>query len=65
MTCFSKDYGYEKVFSKSLEFYADKGDVVIIISSSGRSKNLIEAAKICNIQKYYFIHLLDFQNQIL
>ena len=51
LTCFSNDYGYEKVFSKSLEFYADKGDVVIIISASGRSKNLLEAAKICKKKK--------------
>ena len=47
LTCLSNDFGYEKVFSKSLEFFADKGDVVIIISSSGKSKNLLEAAKIC------------------
>lgn len=51
ITCFSNDYGYKKVFSKSLELYADKGDVVIIISSSGRSKNLIEAAKFCKRNK--------------
>ena len=51
LTCFSNDYGYKKVFSKSLEFYADKGDVVIIISASGRSKNLLEAAKICKKKK--------------
>ena len=47
LTCFSNDYGYKKVFSKSLEFYADKGDLVILISSSGKSKNMLEAAKIC------------------
>ena len=51
LTCFSNDYGYEQVFSKSLEFYADKGDVVIIISSSGKSKNILEAAKICKKKK--------------
>lgn len=51
LTCFSNDYGYKKVFSKSLEFYADRGDVVIIVSSSGRSKNLIEAAKFCKKKK--------------
>ena len=60
LTCFSNDYGYEKVFSKSLEFYADKGDVVIIISSSGRSKNLIEAAKICNKKKILLYTLTGF-----
>ena len=56
LTCFSNDYGYEKVFSKSLEFYADKGDLVIIISASGRSKNLLEAAKICKKKKIIFVY---------
>ncbi len=51
LTCFSNDYGYKKVYSKSLEFYADVGDVVIIISSSGKSKNVLEAAKICKKKK--------------
>ena len=27
LTCFSNDYGYEKVFEKALDFYADKGDI--------------------------------------
>jgi D-sedoheptulose 7-phosphate isomerase len=53
LTCFSNDYGYKKVFSKSLEFYADKGDLVIIISSSGCSKNLLEAAKFCLRKKFF------------
>lgn len=51
LTCLSNDYGYKNVFSKSLEFYADKGDVVIIISSSGKSKNILEAAKFCKRKK--------------
>ena len=65
LTCFSNDYGYDKVFSKSLEFYADKGDVVIIISSSGKSKNVLEAAKFCKKKKSCFLHLQECQNQIL
>ena len=58
LTCFSNDYGYEKVFSKSLEFYADKG--VIIVSASGRSKNLIEAAKICKKNKIFLCTFTGF-----
>ena len=60
LTCFSNDYGYEKVFSKSLEFYADKGDLVIIVSASGRSKNLLEAAKICKKKKLSLCTLTGF-----
>jgi D-sedoheptulose 7-phosphate isomerase len=60
LTCFSNDYGYKKVFSKSVEFYADAGDVVIIISSSGKSKNLLEAAKICKKKKILLFTLTGF-----
>ena len=60
LTCFSNDFGYEKVFSKSLEFFADKGDVVIIISSSGKSRNLIEAAKICKNKNILLCTLTGF-----
>jgi len=60
LTCFSNDYGYEKVLSKSLEFYADKGDLVIIVSASGRSKNLIEAAKVCKKNKIYLCTFTGF-----
>ena len=45
ITCFSNDYGFEKCNTKALEYYADKGDLLIIISSSGNSKNLINAAR--------------------
>ena len=44
ITCFANDYGYEEWVSKSIDFYGDKGDLVILISSSGNSKNIINAA---------------------
>ena len=45
LTCFSNDYGYENWVQKALSFYADKGDLLICISSSGESKNIINGAK--------------------
>ena len=45
LTCFANDYGYENWASNALNFYADSNDVVILISSSGQSKNIINAAK--------------------
>ncbi len=45
ITCFANDYGYDKWLEKAIGFYADKGDVVILISSSGQSSNIINAAK--------------------
>ena len=44
LTCFAHDYGYENWVERALNFYADKGDVVILISSSGTSKNIVNAA---------------------
>ena len=43
ITCLANDYGFENWIKKSIEFYGDKGDCLIIISSSGQSKNIINA----------------------
>ena len=43
LTCFANDYGYENWVKKALSSYADKGDLLICISSSGESKNIIKA----------------------
>lgn len=44
LTCISNDFGYENVFQKPLEVFALKQDILIAISSSGRSKNILRAA---------------------
>ena len=44
ITCFANDYGYENWAAKAIEFYGDEGDVAILISSSGKSHNMINAA---------------------
>ena len=45
ITCFSNDYGYENWVAKALECYADSGDTLVLISSSGQSKNMLFGAK--------------------
>jgi len=45
LTTFANDYGYEHVFSKAIESHADKGDVLIAISSGGTSQNILNAVK--------------------
>lgn len=45
LTTFANDYGYDRVYSKAIESYADKGDVVIAISSGGTSINIINAVR--------------------
>ncbi len=45
ITAFANDYGYEYWVEKALGFYAEEGDIVILISSSGNSPNIVNAAK--------------------
>jgi len=49
LTCLANDFGYENVFAKQLEYYATSKDVVVIVSSSGKSENIIRAAKYCSV----------------
>ena len=44
ITCFANDYGYENWLKNALKFYLDEKDLVILISSCGNSKNMINAA---------------------
>ncbi len=44
ITCFANDYGYEHWVEKALEFYADPHDLIVLISSSGKSSNIINGA---------------------
>ena len=50
LTCFSNDFGYEN-WIKELQYYSLPGDIVILVSSSGKSKNIVNAAKFLKIKK--------------
>lgn len=41
LTCVANDFGYPHVFEKSVEMFSDPGDVLIAISSSGKSENIL------------------------
>jgi len=62
LTCFSNDYGYENWVLKAIEFYSDKGDTVILISSSGESQNMINAAKLLKRKKIKLITFTGFKS---
>ncbi|NUO18772.1 SIS domain-containing protein [bacterium] len=47
LTACSNDYGFDNVFARQLEALARAGDVVFLLSTSGRSQNLIGAAQVC------------------
>jgi D-sedoheptulose 7-phosphate isomerase len=44
-TCFSNDYGHEQWMARAISAYADPGDVAVLVSSSGQSKNVLAAAR--------------------
>ena len=60
ITCLSNDYGYENWVSKALEFQLERYDLTIIISSSGNSQNLINAAKFIRKRKNKLVTLTGF-----
>jgi len=47
ITCVGNDYGFDHVFSKFIEGIGKNGDTLLAISTSGNSKNVINAAKYC------------------
>lgn len=51
MTCMGNDYGYEHVFSKPLDFLLRQDDLLLAISSSGKSENILNAVKTAHDKK--------------
>jgi len=52
ITCFSNDYGYEHWIEMAINYFGDKNDVLIAISSSGKSKNIINACTAAKKKKF-------------
>lgn len=45
LTCVSNDYGYDAVFSRYLQALGNKGDILLAISTSGNSTNILRVAE--------------------
>jgi len=65
LTCYINDYGMENAYVKYIEHFGEKDTLVILISSSGNSKNILNAANYC-INKHKMITLsgFDINNQL-
>ena len=61
LTCYINDFGMENANTEFLKQFADDKTLVIIISSSGNSINMLNAARFCSEQKINFIPLTGFQ----
>jgi D-sedoheptulose 7-phosphate isomerase len=60
LTCLSNDFGYAAVFQKPLEIFAAGGDILMAISSSGRSVNILNAVSAAAAIGCYIITLSGF-----
>ena len=52
ITCYSNDFGYENWISRVINKYGKKGDLLILISSSGKSKNMLNAINAARKKKF-------------
>ncbi len=61
LTCLSNDCGYENVFGKSVEMFADEGDILVAISSSGKSENILNGVYAARKQGAHVVTLSGFK----
>lgn len=61
ITCLSNDLGYENVFKKPAEMFVKKGDIVFVISSSGKSQNILNAASAAKEKGCFLVTLSGFK----
>jgi len=62
LTCLANDFGYEKSYSEALRVNLKKQDLLVAISSSGNSLNIVNAVKIAKEKKAKVITLSGFDN---
>jgi D-sedoheptulose 7-phosphate isomerase len=62
-TCMGNDYGYEDIFWRPLEFLANEGDLLVAISSSGNSKNIVNAIEVAQQKNMRIVTLSGFQKE--
>ena len=60
ITCLANDVGYENIFSTQLKVKANKNDILIVLSGSGNSQNVVNALKVGNLIKMKTFALLGF-----
>jgi len=62
LTCISNDYGYKHVFKKPIEMFADNGDILFAISSSGKSENILKGVHAAKTKECSVITLSGFKD---
>lgn len=65
MTALANDEGYDRVFSGQLENFAQPGDVLVVISSSGNSPNVVQAVELARDRGVFTIGFVGFDGGVL
>ena len=65
ITAWSNDDSFDNIFSRQLEGLAQSDDILIALSTSGNSNNIINAAKYCNDNSIKIISLTGFDGGVL
>lgn len=60
LTCYINDYGRDEAYVKFIEHFYEEGTMVILISSSGNSMNIVNSAKYCRDNDYPYMALSGF-----
>lgn len=63
LTCYANDYGYENAFVQFLKEFSDKKSLVILITSSGNSENILRCADYCCSEGIEFVALTGFSEK--
>ena len=65
ITCVGNDFGFDYIFSRFIEANAKKNDVLFAISTSGKSRNILEASKIAKQKALFIVSLTGNKNSPL
>lgn len=61
LTAWSNDFGFENIFARQVQAFGNKGDVLICLSTSGESPNLLKAIKVAKKMGLHCINILGKQ----
>jgi D-sedoheptulose 7-phosphate isomerase len=62
LTCYINDYGRDNAYAEFLDDFTEKDTLVILISSSGNSMNIVNAAKYCENNNITYLALTGFNS---
>ena len=63
LTCLGNDYSFEQIFEKAIEIYGDPGDILFAVSSSGKSKNILNGVEAARRKSVEIVTLSGFDSE--